>query len=75
VSLGESFTMTVTQDSENEGTKSVRNVRDYPTTRRHNPHDLNLQEQCYENLKSRKTDSQNVIFDILRAIKAEGQSV
>jgi len=44
-----------TQDSENEGTKSLRNVGDYPTTWRHNPHYLNLQEQCCENLKPRKT--------------------
>jgi len=46
-----------TQDSETEGTTSLRNVEDYQTTRRHNPNDLNLQEQCCENLKSRKTDS------------------
>jgi hypothetical protein len=68
VSLGESFTTlrrnlvfssswSSTQDSENEGIKSLRNVGDYQTTRRHNPHDLNLQEQWCENLKPRKTDS------------------
>jgi len=68
VSLDESFTTfrrnlvlsssgSSNQDSENEGTKGLRNVGDYQKTRRHNPHDSNLQERCCKNLKSRKTDS------------------
>jgi hypothetical protein len=66
VPLGESFTTfrrnlalspseSSTQDSDNEDTESLRNVGDYQTTRRHKAHDLNLQEQCCKNLKSRET--------------------